>query len=366
MLGRADVGGPFLVQKQSYDDLLSFVDTRSSYPSRPLLGHFFPKSGSVNALSSVWPGLGIDPLGDLYTLSLTGLGATAISRCAPTSPVADSLVGIAEIAREGVPKAVGATIYKDAARTLRSTAKKTGDEYLNLQFGWNPLMRDLQKLAKAVMNSDDYLKQLHKNSGKSVRRHYQFPQTSSVDTQSYANSVPDPPQLANPTFFTTYSGTRVETTTTTVDSWFDGDFTYYFDLKGSSSWDAVSYAAKQARLLYGLKLTPDVVWNLMPWSWLIDWGVNMGDVLTNVGLFSNDGLVMRYGYVMQHRKVSNNIQLFGIRPKSWTTDLHLQQTFATESKVRLRAFPFGFGTTFDGLSTRQMAILAALGLSKGL
>jgi hypothetical protein len=37
---------------------------------------------------------------------------------------------------------------------------------------------------------------------------------------------------------------------------------------------------------------------------------------------------------------------------------------STTVKQRLPATPFGFGLTFDGLSTKQKAILTALGITR--
>lgn len=359
-LGRGDVGGPFLVEKQVYDDLIETVDTRGiSGKASYVLGPFWPLYSGVGPTSTVWPALGVDLYSEIFHLNLQGLGTTAISRCAPTKPQADSMVAAAELIREGIPKMLGSSL-----RTSSHALKGAGDEYLNYQFGWKPLMSDLRKISRSIMNSDDYLRQLERNSGRKVKRSYQFPDVKSESVTTIANVNGNPPGPMSPTWFTSYTGTRYTTTTSEQETWFDGCFTYHFDLKGSSSWDAVSNAAKKARHLYGLKLTPDVVWNLMPWSWLADWGGNFGDVMSNVALFSNDGLVMQYGYVMQHRKVSKRYDLKGIVPRGYSREISLQQTFSTESKVRLPASPFGFGLTFDGLSARQLSILAALGITR--
>lgn len=92
----------------------------------------------------------------------------------------------------------------------------------------------------------------------------------------------------------------------------------------------------------------------------------MGDVMNNISLFTNDGLVMRYGYVMEHRRVENHYRLYGIRLAGMQEDLRLEQKFGRETKARVRASPFGFGLSFDGFTPRQMAILAALGITRAL
>jgi len=131
---------------------------------------------------------------------------------------------------------------------------------------------------------------------------------------------------------------------------------------GYSARSAMARHALEADKLLGLAPTPDVVWNLAPWSWAIDWFSNTGDVLSTVSDYIVDGLVMRYGYIMEHTIVKDtytHVSVGGSTP----TGLHVAPlTFVTETKIRRRANPFGFGLTFDGLTLRQKAIAAALGI----
>jgi hypothetical protein len=122
-------------------------------------------------------------------------------------------------------------------------------------------------------------------------------------------------------------------------------------------------ALARADRLFGLNLTPDLVWNLTPWSWAIDWFTNFGDVVSNVSDMVTDGLVMRYGYIMEHTVAKNTYTLEGFSPLRGSLPVP-PMSFVTETKVRRAANPFGFGFTWDGLSPRQLAIAAALGLSK--
>lgn len=297
---------------------------------------------------TTWPAL---PAADI---SLSTAGATAISRCAPTVPASDTLVAIGEIAREGIPSMVGSTLKKDVKRY-----QSYGDEYLNYQFGWAPFVRDLRKLSKAVYESDDIVKRLTEGSGKHTRRRYSFPSKESTSTWEGAGLI-NPPL---PTGYLQSKSNRIETTRTESRTWFSGAFTYHANLRGSSSWERVEAAANRARHLYGIKLTPDVMWSLMPWSWLVDWQTNIGDVISNVSLFANDGLVMHYGYVMQHRSATRDSWIRGTF-KSGIGAKNLSDSLTRDSKVRVRASPWGFGVDPINFTSRQIAILAALGISR--
>lgn len=354
-LGKSDVGNPWV--KDGYI-------TRIDAPKLNLKNGLYSYSGTVTCVGGVdgststgrtaWPTLMATSLGNL-----DAAGATAISRCAPTVPAADTLVGLAEIFREGIPKMVGSSLKKDVRRF-----QSYGDEYLNYQFGWMPLVNDLRKLSKAIYESDELLAQLTRNSGKIVRRGYTFPTEESSTAWVDAGAVTSMPVVTNQ--LQGNATMRKSMTKSSVDTWFNGAFTYHTDLKGLTAWDRVGDYATKARHLYGIKLTPDVVWNLLPWSWLVDWETNFGDVISNVSLFSNDGLVMVYGYVMQHNKAAKTIRQtsnYYSSGLSWfpvTTSVYLER----HSKKRVRATPWGFGLTIDQLSGRQMAILAALGISR--
>jgi hypothetical protein len=150
---------------------------------------------------------------------------------------------------------------------------------------------------------------------------------------------------------------------TTKRRWFSGSFTYYLP----SEYDSRSKIGKIALLAdrLGLKPTPDTVWELSPWSWAIDWFSNTGDVISNVSDFANQGLVMHYGYIMEH----------SIRSRTYFQERSGYKinrspvpagplTLVTETKVRRQANPFGFGVSWEGLSTFQASILAALGISR--
>jgi hypothetical protein len=98
--------------------------------------------------------------------SLLNAGTSFIAQTIPTNPVASGSVAMAELYREGLPSLIGASLLKERASFLRGL----GGEYLNVQFGWKPLVADLKAAAKAIIDSDDILKQLARDSGRNVHR----------------------------------------------------------------------------------------------------------------------------------------------------------------------------------------------------
>jgi hypothetical protein len=145
----------------------------------------------------------------------------------------------------------------------------------------------------------------------------------------------------------------------TTRRWFSGAFTNY--VPPSAEFGGLSAATK----LLGLDLTPEVIWEVTPWSWAVDWFTNAGSIISNYTAFEIDGLVMRYGYIMEHVVSVNSYYhegptgtIFGDAARPPVME------FVTETKSRRRATPYGFGLDMGALSGFQQSIIAALGLSR--
>jgi hypothetical protein len=352
-VSNTDIGGDFTTQKVLSISLSDYAPVEGRYGGYRYFGREYaadPGPAINNALALVNPS---------SEISLRNLGTTAISKCIPTNPVVDGATAIGEL-KSGLPKLVGKELFKSKFKDYR----KVGSEYLNIEFGWKPLISDLKDTAKAVTESEKILAQLHRDSGRNVRRRYVFP-----EERSYEEKVISSWTSAQTSVYSRlhYSSGGVPTTVATevvTKTWFSGCFTYHLDL-GSSTMSRLSRQAAEARKLYGLELTPSTVWNLAPWSWAVDWEGNIGDALHNVSRFAQDGLVMRYGYIMQQKDAKVTYTMpwngrFNGAPK-----VPISFTVTSQSKVRRRATPFGFGIEMTALNGRQLSILGALGISRG-
>jgi hypothetical protein len=296
----------------------------------------------------------------ISSYELDQLGATAVSRCIPTSPAVDGATALGELTA-GLPQIPAKALIKSQMKD-RATY---GSEYLNVQFGWLPLVSDLKKLGNAVQDSEKIMDQFYRDSGRLIRRRYDFPTETNTTKHNWSGLygwIPSNTALSGHL----YDGPARGYTETTVEvkTWFAGAFTYYAPSGIGYPANVKQWSAK-ARRLYGIELTPEVVWNLTPFSWLTDWAANTGDVLKNVSRFGQDGLVMPYGYIMQTRTATIRIvkEAGGLAsPSARGISPHFY--VRAVSKVRQKANPFGFGVKFESLSGRQLAILGALGISQ--
>lgn len=299
------------------------------------------------------------PLSVSQESALRAAGTTAIARCLPTNPVAGLANFLGELKRDGLPSAPGASMqsaFKE--RTLR---KNVGHEYLNYEFALKPFYSDLRDFANVVKDHNKILKQYERDSGKGIRRRYQFPWTQTTTRSTLSNVLPGASGAAD--MFT--PGTLETIVDTRVDRWFSGEFTYYLKLM-DDMWAKMDRFESEANKLLGTRLSPELVWNLTPWSWAADWFTNAGDVFHNVSAFQADGLVMRYGYIMETTTVTTTTTLsgFGLKPGVTGDTSPITTVRVQQRKVRRRASPFGFGLTNADLTPRQLAIIAALGLTR--
>jgi len=302
-------------------------------------------------------------------------GKAAIAACAPTRPQASFSTTLAEVIREGIPSMLGLSLYKEKV----SSARALGSEYLNVQFGWLPLVADLTKICKALQNASKIIEQFEKDSGKNVRRAFYLPTleynrqfTGSdlyYDTDlSFKGTNADNVSISGSVGgFSPRPSTRSVTVTATQQRWFKGKFTYYVP-SGEDLVSKIRHYESLANQLLGTRLTPAVLWELAPWSWLIDWFYDIQSHIETASLFNNDDLVLRYGYLMvkDRTAVLTNVDVEH-RPNlggalEYST-LYFQSVL--ETKRRVQSTPFGFGLNAGSdFSDRQWAILSALALTK--
>lgn len=284
-------------------------------------------------------------------------GATAVSRCKPTNSAADLGTFLGELLKDGLPSFT--TSQSWSKRT--QAAQAAGDDYLNVQFGWQPLLNDVNKFVQLVDTSYSALQQVRRDEGRLVRRRYQFPtETTVTETLVQNNGVA--PSLSNK-FVNVASATLLRRTEVIRDVWFSGAFRYFLpaSLKGES---ALEELRATAELNFGLAITPEVLWNIAPWSWMVDWFSNTGDVISNISDSQRYGLIMPYGYLMVHTIAKNTFTLKGATFVNSSKGSVASSSFITETKQRSKANPFGFGITDSSLTSGQVSILAALGLSR--
>lgn len=294
-------------------------------------------------------------------------GSRLIRDASPTNPHASVSIALGELISDGLPRFVGSAVLQTRASRFRAL----GSEYLNVEFGWKPFIADLQRVVEAVLESSKIVTQYERDAGRVVRRRRVMP-----DVVSTANAVgftnQDRPCL--PIFggggigrgFAPLAEFSIPVTreiNSRQSTWLSGAFQYYVHTDKTVLGRLVRFE-ELANQLLGTRITPEVLWELAPWSWLADWFANVGSILSNASMLTNDGLVLRYAYLCRTTVEVRNYRLD--RPAVlYSGAISPRATYVTTTKERFRASPYGFGVSLDSLTGRQWAILGALGLTKG-
>ncbi|DAD50318.1 TPA_asm: maturation protein [ssRNA phage Zoerhiza.4_2] len=362
-LFKGDVGGDFVMTRRYAVGMTStatLVGTSGPINSRPVsvytyTGPLLP----IPPSDMVWPSQA-----NSTDNQLNNLGTVAIARCSPSNPTANVTVFLGELLTEGIPKATFQILKGLASMTHRQRRRALGGDYLNVQFGWVPFLSDLRSIANAVLHADKVLRDYERGSGKLTRRRYEFPSSRKVvSILDYPSRTPWGPGAGALYLSPSVFGKVYRTEELLQKQWFSGAFTWYVPPPDSLRNDMARQCIL-ARKLLGILPTPDAVWNLAPWSWMIDWFITSGDVLANWTDWAIDNQVLYYGYVMEHTVHSHTYTYAGptgfksVGPRPFDVKL------VVETKIRRKATPYGFGFNMKGLTARQLAILAALGLNK--
>lgn len=345
-----DLGGYFYTQRDEIHNAPATLDIKFNYGSDrgSYVGNVYAWSTSFNGARARFLPLASDS-------QMRAWGASGMAKAKPTRPQAGLSVFLGEL--RDIPTVPLIHSFKRRARAF----KDLGHEYLNVQFGWLPFVSDLRKMYQAIVHFDARHAQLIRDSGKVVRRRATILNDTSTTTEIVSQSWPG---VASHNFTgraIAKGGVLTKTVTLSESVWYSGAFTYYLD-PGKTVAGSIRRKAQIAQILFGAEISPRVVWELMPWSWLVDWASNAGDVVSN--LSDSDYLVQRYGYVMRHKKSQTEYSLAGAVTADGKS-FGCSQTYVTESKQRMAAdSPYGFGVFLPNLSGKQTAILAALGLSR--
>jgi hypothetical protein len=274
-----------------------------------------------------------------------------------------------------------------ALKTLKGSTgffRNLGSDYLNVEFGWKPFIRDIQNAAMALYSAQQQLS----IGGKRVHRRYGLPTQRVVEqTQGMGQFALGQQEGVRPvaswfnatTFkkptsfegvststargqFATY-GSRMGMKSVQRNFWFEGSFTSFMPL----NYDPSDYLDR-LNALVNVNITPEVLWNLAPWTWLVDWNLRISDSISANLLAANDLLIMHYGYAMEktvYTTVSNSYGVQGAIIGANSQPNRVISSVVTTRKRRIRANPYGFRVGgAAALSGSQLAILAALGLTK--
>lgn len=239
--------------------------------------------------------------------------------------------------------------------SARRYANAVSGAWLEHNFGWVPFVKDVQDFIHTWQYHSKVLRDLKKWNGKFRTRRRILTNSRVIETLAGHTSATMhyPPALVNLTDVVpgSYHFTRVNI----EHAWVEGSFRYYIPDVGSINWDR-----RAIRYLMGFNVTPQLIWQLTPWSWLVDWYSKIGDMFDTAPDLQ-ENLCARYTYTMRTRKTvlaCNSSMNFKDGSKDYRT-----WYYTLVRKVRYRGMRH-FETEGQDLTLRQKTILGALGIQR--
>lgn len=351
-------GGPFFLKRRG----ATFIDESDKILQRGLYkykGRFRPNIPN-NPLLSVYDG---------YVSSAHQFGTEAWNKFRPVKPSASLGQDVGEsrdLAKLFTPKLL--SIRKILSkRSVKAYLELLSNDYLNYQFGWRPFLKSIGDALSTTRKLDRKIAWVRKNNGKWIKRKGTLRDTRVVTTGNASG--------ATPALHSSYYPWGVRTgQTVTVETdrvWFEAKMKYYIHSLKTDKADNI-ITSKLLQKFYGFELTPALVWELIPFSWLTDWFINIGDFMSNISNAAYDNLVAKYAYVMRHRQTEtfyNWHQPLQCDDGHGSYSVQNAQAHAViwaECKERAVASPWGFGGGDDSFTPRQLSILAALGIQAAI
>jgi hypothetical protein len=243
--------------------------------------------------------------------------------------------------------------------------KKLADLYIEKEFGWRPFVGDLQKLADLSVNYDAQLQKAMNRNGEWVtRRFFEDELTTSTLVTSTTTSGLNVQTFTAPSLaqFCT-SATLSVYRETYMRVWYEGSFRYYYRELDKIPPDKLSALVHMQRLfrMYGLRISPSLIYRVTPWTWLADWFVNVGDNLQKMEDHMTGNVVARRMNLMRrcYDRFRYNLVLHST---AGPITLNTYRSVETKRRVNAQSY-FSFSATAN-LSDWQLSMLAALGLSK--
>jgi len=253
-------------------------------------------------------------------------------------------------------------------KQIKQYPKRASNHFLNTVFGWSPTINDLNNLYKLIADYETYLDKAERSNDRWLNRRFaeEVVESSSVVlNQTRSKSSPLFTTYLNPAFGTAIcqSVSLLVERQRMTRVWYEGSFrsyNYAFDKRSP-----MPKALKDAQgflSLAGADINPTLIYKVTPWTWLVDWFVNVGDNIQVAQDIISNSVACQYMYLMRESYDRYRYTTTHVFPNATITCISYQEVRCKRRTGTEN--PFGFSLLPGSLSGMQLGILAALGLSK--
>jgi hypothetical protein len=236
--------------------------------------------------------------------------------------------------------------------TLKQLIKGVAGTNLQWSFNVSPLLSDIRALSGAVTAAKKQLNQLRIGEGKILRSHYVRPLV-----ESYKGSVQSYEQ--SPASYIDVAGGAPQTivrSSTYDNPSFHATMAYAYTIRHSPGLDDETAALLD---VLGVNSNPAILWNAIPWSFVVDWFVGVSQWLDRFKTSQLEPvtLIYDYCYSIHIKRLTTATCGFGTSGA--------QVTCQEDAYKRVRMVPDYWGLIkATGMNSREFLLAASLGLAK--
>jgi len=187
-------------------------------------------------------------------------------------------------------------------QTLKMITGLGADAYLTNQFAIQPLLGDLESIVDALTGYKKEVERLLRDEGKIRKAHWVKPCASETNLLPLEQQYTSGAVLQG-----RYLGDKVRRSVTyVVEPTFRAQLVYRYNLRGFEREYAHLWGAMDA---LGLNLNPAHIWNAIPFSFIVDWVVKVGDTLDRKQMRNIEPItdILRFSWSF---KVNQKVEMF--------------------------------------------------------
>jgi succinate dehydrogenase flavin-adding protein (antitoxin of CptAB toxin-antitoxin module) len=231
------------------------------------------------------------------------------------------------------------------------------EAYLQWKFAIAPLISDLNAIRRCLDGSDKKLNNLLSEAGKPQRRHF-----SCSCVVSSSSSRDDTFNMGYPLYPRCYASCSIEASTSEGSGTFHAEIEYNYNYTG--------YQIEHARMLalqdrFGFNMNPAIVWNAIPYTFLLDWVLGVSQWLNQfeVGNMDPQINIRRYLWSVTARRYTDWTKIFdsSVPAPPMGTNNRLSMPRISESMYIRRTEGVSVSSIVaSGLSSQEVSLGAAL------
>lgn len=266
----------------------------------------------------------------------------------------------------------GYSLLLEGRKAIRQYLRAGSDAYLQAQFNIMPLLSDISGIHAALVRTESQVRDILLRMGKRQRRHFRCFLAEDADFQS--SSFTDhwdgqTPFEGNLTYHTGVWDVTSTREVFTSPAQFHAEMEYTYSLS--------QFQVEHARILalldgFGVNLNPTIIWNAIPWTFVVDWLLGVSSWLNSQRLNNMEPQINIHNFlwsIKRHRQITNT-QTVSVQSSYSGVDPPLvsKRSLPVVTETAYRRQP-GIPSTdvlvASGLSLKEFSLASALVLSRG-